>query len=159
MDNSKRERTMVIATIILAIVLVISAIYDRNSALLKRTLAYELPEGARIVKVEKHGFAFYRVGYEAKIEVNPENPEEVLKCFVEGYDFSGGMMTGNEYQRMSELIFGEDGQFNYVNLRPDPAVGSGVWVCEVITEDEHTILQMLDIEDGDHSYLYIYYIR
>ncbi len=159
MDNSKRERTMVIATIVLAIILLISAIYDRNSALLKRTLAYELPEGAKIVKVEKHGFAFYRVGYEAKIAVDPSRPEAVLQCFVDGYDFSGSMMSESEFQEVYDYLFGEDGQFDYVNLKPSPATGSRVWMCEVITEDEHTIVQFLDIESGDQAYLYIYYVR
>lgn len=159
MDNSKRERTMIIATIVLAVILLISAVYDRNSALLKRTLAYELPEGSKIVKMEKHGFAFYRVGYEARVAVDAAHPEEVLQCFVDGYDFSGSMMTEGEYQEMSEYLFGEDGQFDYVNLRPNPAAGSRVWMCEVITEDEHTIVQFLDIEAGDQAYLYIYYVR
>lgn len=159
MESNKREKTMVTVTIALVIVLIISFIYDRNGAVLKRTLAYELPDDAKIVEMNKYGFSFYRVGYEAKILVNADNPEEILQCFVDGYDFSGSMMSGSEYADLQNLIFAEDGELSFAKIKPEPAPGSGVWMCEVVTQDDHTIVQLLDIEAGDNSYLYIYYIR
>jgi len=159
MNDGKKDKILVIVTVVLAIFLVICCIYDRKEALIARTLAYDLPEGSKIVEIDKHGFSFYRVGYEAKVLVDAENPEEVLQCFVEGYNFSGSIMSYSEYQEISDILFGEDGQISYAKIKPDPMSDTGVWMCEVITEEGHTIVQLLDLETGNQSYLYIYYIR
>ncbi|MCQ2515924.1 MAG: hypothetical protein MJ094_03585 [Saccharofermentans sp.] len=159
MNQNRRERILIITTIVLALFMIGCFIYDSSKNLLKRTLAYELPQYAKVVEIDKHGFSFYRVGYEAKVLVDANNPEDILACFVNGYDFSGSMMSYQEYQEISELLFGEDGQLSYADIVPNPASGSGVWMCEVITEEGHTIVQLLDIENSDDSYLYIYYIR
>jgi|GEM_PF-851598 len=154
-----RDKVIVAITVILVIGLFAAAFYDRNSALLSRTLAYEIPEDLELVDIDKHGFMFYRVGYEAKFEIDPENPEEILQQFVIGYDFSGTMLSESEYREVAELYFGEDGEFSYVDLQPAPASGTSVWMMQVITEDEHEIVHFIDLEAGNHAYLYIYYVR
>ena len=153
-----KEKILVFITVMMVVILLAAAFYDRSPALLRRTLAYELPDDVKLVDIDKHGFMFYRVGYEAKFEINPENPEEILSCFLDGYDFSGSMLSYNEYKGLETELF-SDSMYSYVKLRPDPVAGSGVWSMEVITEDDHDILHFIDLEEGEHSYLYIYYVR
>jgi hypothetical protein len=138
-------------------VLIVAAFYDRSSALLDRTLAYDLPDYAKIEEIDKHGFMFYRVGYEAKISINAYKPEDILTCFVQGYDFSGNMLSPADYEEISSEMF--ENEYSYVRIKPQPAPGSSIWMMEVITEEGHRILHFIDIEAGDHAYLYIYYVR
>ncbi|MBP5179954.1 MAG: hypothetical protein J6127_01535 [Clostridiales bacterium] len=157
MRQEKKEKILIVVTILVVALLLVATYYDRSSALLKRTLAYRLPDYARVDSIDKHGFMFYRVGYEAKISINAAKPEDILTCFVQGYDFSGNMLSLDEYEEISNDMF--ENEYSYVKIRPQPAPGSSVWMMEVITEEGHRIVHFMDIEAGDHAYLYIYYVR
>ena len=157
MNSQKKEKILVAVTVVMVVILIAGFIYDRTPALLKRTLNYKLPEDTRVVDIDKHGFLFYRVGYEAKVEINAYNPEEILTCFVQGYDYSGEMLERSVYDAVSSEIFSE--YYSYAKIKPDPAPGSSVWMMEITTEEGHRILHFMDIEEGDHAYLYIYYVR
>lgn len=152
-----KEKILVAVTTIMVIILIVCAIYDRTPALMARTLAYDLPEDTRVVSVDKHGFMFYRVGYEAKVEIDPANPEEILTCFVQGYDDSGYMLSQEEFEAMTGYMY--ENYYSYVDLKPNPAPGSTVWFQEADTPDGHHVMHFMDIEEGDHAYLYIYYVR
>ena len=153
----KKEKILVAVTVITLVLLIVCAFYDRSSALLDRTLAYRLPADTKLVDMDKHGFMFYRVAYEARVEIDPENPEELLTCFVEAYGDSGQMISGEEFTTMTEYMY--NNYYSYVKLKPSPAPGSYVWMQESDTPDGHHVIHFIDLEAGDHAYLYIYYVR
>lgn len=153
----KNEKILLAVTVIMVLVLIVCLYFDRSSALLSRTLAYKLPEDTELVDIDKHGFMFYRVGYEAKVEINPYNPEEILTCFVQGYGDSGRMLSESEFAALSSYMF--DNYYSYVDLKPHPAPGSSVWMQEADIPGGHHVLHFIDIETGDRAYLYIYYVR
>lgn len=152
-----KEKILVAVTIIMVIILIVCFYFDRSSALLARTLAYDLPSDVRLVDIDKHGFLFYRVGYEAKFEVDAGNPEEILTCFVQGYEDSGRMLSREEFDLMTSAMY--ENYYSYVDIKPSPAPGSNIWFQEAETPEGHHVLHFLDIEEGDQAYLYIYYVR
>ncbi len=152
-----KEKILVAVTVIMVIILIVCIYFDRSSALLARTLAYDLPSDVHLVDIDKHGFLFYRVGYEAKFEVDPGNPEEILTCFVQGYNDSGRMLTREEFDLMTGAMY--ENYYSYVELKPSPAPGSSIWFQEAETPEGHHVLHFIDIEEGNHAYLYIYYVR
>ena len=152
-----KEKVLVAVTAICVIVLIVCLIYDRSSALMERTLRYTLPEDTKLVDIDKHGFLFYRVSYEAKVEIDPENPEEILTCFVQGYDDSGRMLSGEEFEVMTSSM--RESFYDYVDIWPHPAPGSYIWFQEADDKDGHHVLHFIDLAEGDHAYLYIYYVR
>ena len=154
----KKEKILITVTMIMLLLLGICAFYDRSSALLDRTLAYDLPADTKLVDMDKHGFMFYRVAYEAKVEIDPENPEELLTCFCQAYNGeSGEMISGSDFAVMSEYMF--ENYYSYVSLRPSPAPGSSVWMQEADIPGGHHVLHFIVLEPDDHAYLYIYYVR
>lgn len=153
----KKEKILVVVTVVMLVILAVCVVYDRTPALMRRTLAYELPEDTKLVDIDKHGFLFYRVAYEAKVEIDPENPEEILTCFVQGYGDSGRMLTMEEFTTMTDYMY--ENFYSYTSLHPTPSAGSYIWMQEADTEDGHHVLHFIDIEDEDHAYLYIYYVR
>lgn len=153
----KKEKILVAVTVIMLVILAVCVVYDRTPALMSRTLAYDLPEDTKVVDIDKHGFLFYRVAYEAKVEIDPNNPEEILTCFVQGYGDSGRMLSHEEFTTMTDYMY--ENFYSYTNLHPTPSEGSYIWMQEADTEDGHHVLHFIDIEDEDHAYLYIYYVR
>ena len=156
-DAKKKEKILVAVTVIMLVILAVCVVYDRTPALMSRTLAYELPEDTKVVDIDKHGFLFYRVAYEAKVEIDPNNPEEILTCFVQAYGDSGRMLTMEEFTTMTDYMY--ENFYSYTSLHPTPSAGSYIWMQEADTEDGHHVLHFIDIEDEDHAYLYIYYVR
>ncbi len=153
----KKDKILVAVTVIMVLILIVCFYFDRSSALLSRTLAYDLPSDVKLVDIDKHGFLFYRVAYEAKFEIDPENPEELLQCFVQGYEDSGRMLSQEEFDTMTEAMYVN--YYDYVNLKPNPAPGSHVWFQEADTPDGHHVMHFMDVEEGEQAYLYIYYVR
>ncbi len=154
---SKKEKILVTVTVIMVLLLGVCLFYDRSSALMARTLAYELPSDTRLVDIDKHGFMFYRVGYEAKVEINPDNPEEILALFAQSYGNTGEQLSNSDFHTTAEYMF--NNYYSYVSLKPQPLPGTGVWMQDSDTADGHHILHFIDLEEGDHAYLYIYYVR
>lgn len=154
---TKKEKILVTVTVIMVLLLGVCLFYDRSSALMARTLAYELPSDTRLVDIDKHGFMFYRVGYEAKVEINPECPEEILVLFDQNYGDIGEQLSNSEFETTANYMF--DNYYSYVSLKPQPLPGTAVWMQDTETEDGHHILHLIDLEEGDHAYLYIYYVR
>jgi len=154
---SKKEKILVTVTLIMVILLVVCFVYDRTPALMGRTLDYTLPEDTRIVDIDKHGFMFYRVGYEAKVEINPENPEEILTLFVENYGDSGNPLSYSDYEMTANYMF--ENYYSYVDIKPQPLAGTIIWMHEADLEGGHHVLHFIDLEEGDRAYLYIYYVR
>ncbi len=153
----KKEKTLVAVTIVMVAILIVCLIYDRNSAVLRRTLPYSLPADTKLVDMDKHGFMFYRVGYEARVEIDPNNPEELLTCFFDAFGDAGEMLSGEDFAAMENYMF--EHYYSYADIRPAPAPGSHVWMQEADIGDGHHVLHFIDIEAGDHAYLYIYYVR
>lgn len=154
---AKKEKILVAVTVILVVIMAVCFYYDRSSALIRRTLPLKLPDDVKLVDIDKHGFLFYRVGYEAKFEINAYNPEEILEYFIQSYGDSGQMLPGADYQTMSDYMF--ENYYNYVDLKPHPAEGSGVWMMETDLEGGHHVLNFIVLEPNDHAYLYVYYTR
>lgn len=153
----KKEKILVAVTILMVAILAACFYYDRNSALIHRTLPRDLPDDIKLVDIDKHGFMFYRVGYEAKYEIDPNNPEEMLIYFDQVFGQSGEMLSGYEYQIMADYMF--DNYYSYVDLKPNPVSGTGVWMQEADIEGGHHVLNFIVLEPGDHAYLYVYYTR
>ena len=153
----KKDKILAAVTILTVVILVVCVIYDRSSALMARTLAYTLPNDTKLIDIDKHGFLFYRVSYEAKVEINPEHPEEILTCFLEGYGDSGRMLSRDEFDTMTQYMF--ENFYSYVEIRPEPSSGTSIWMFETDTPEGHHILHFMDLEEGNHGYLYIYYVR
>lgn len=154
---SKKEKILVTVTTVMVIIMIACFVYDRTPALMSRTLAYTLPEDTKLVDIDKHGFLFYRVAYEAKVEIDANNPEELLTLFVQAYGDSGRMLSMEEYTTMTDYMF--DNFYSYTKMHPSPAPGSYIWMQEADTADGHHVLHFIDIEEGDRAYLYIYYVR
>lgn len=153
----KKEKILVAVTVIMVLVLAVCAYFDRTSALMGRTLAYELPADTKVVDIDKHGFLFYRVGYEAKVEINPENPEEILDLFTTCYGNTGEQLSYSDFEATANYMF--ENFYSYVSLKPQPLPGTGIWMQDSDTADGHHILHFIDLEEGNHAYLYIYYVR
>ncbi|MCR5201300.1 MAG: hypothetical protein K6C38_09330 [Saccharofermentans sp.] len=153
----KKEKILVAVTILMVAILAACFYYDRNSALIHRTLPYKLPDDVKLVDIDKHGFLFYRVSYEAKYEINAYNPEEILTFFVQAYGDSGQMLSNSDYQTMAAYMF--ENYYSYVDLKPNPAPGSGVWMQEADLVGGHHVLNFIVLEPNEHAYLYVYYTR
>ncbi|MBR1796878.1 MAG: hypothetical protein IJ757_02540 [Clostridiales bacterium] len=154
---TKKEKNLIIVTVVMVLLLAVCALYDRSSALISRTLPYELPADTKLVDIDKHGFMFYRVAYEAKIEIDPSNPEEILTCFVDGFGDSGDMISHAEFDSMSQYMY--DNYYSYVRIKPEPVTGSTIWLHEAELPGGHSVIHFIDLEEGEHAYLYIYYVR
>ena len=154
---SKKEKTLIAVTVVMLLLLAVCLFYDRTSALMARTLGYELPSDTKLVDIDKHGFMFYRVGYEAKVEINPENPEEILTVFVEKFGDSGTPLSYSDYELTANYMF--ENYYSYVDIKPQPLDGTIIWMQEADLEGGHHVLHFIDLEEGDRAYLYIYYVR
>lgn len=144
-----------IVLVCLTVVLLLGAFFmffnDRNSAVLDRTLQYELTDDMQIVQMKKHGSVFSRSSYEARIRIDANNPEAVVERIATAYDFAGALFPPLEYADLATQIF--DG----ITIIPHPEEKTSVWVMSCIDDNGHEITHIMCAEGPGEAYLYIYY--
>ncbi|MBO4638078.1 MAG: hypothetical protein J5685_13175 [Clostridiales bacterium] len=148
-----RDKILIGLTVILLIILGVVFWYDRNSAVLERTLPYQLTDDMKIVEMNKHGSLFARSSYEVKIRISHEDPESVMDMISEAYDFGGGFIGPEEYADFS------NGLFDGFRIRPNPEPNTFIWVMSAKDEGYHEVTHIICSESATDAYLYIYYNR
>lgn len=159
-----RKDSMVFIFGILAILMVGILIgglyYDRNSAVLDRTLDYDITdinEDAKLISMNKHGSIFDRKQYEARIRFpnTPDNQRDAVNKLVEIYKFPGAFLTVEDYQNFkSEVLSG-------YKMKPKPIERANeyIWCQGVELSGGHTIYHIMCEESSEYCYLYIYYSK
>ncbi|MBR6879748.1 MAG: hypothetical protein IKN14_01530 [Clostridiales bacterium] len=150
---SKRDLTLIMITILLVAGMVIMLFTDRNSAVLERTLDYDLPVSSEIVEMKKHGSLFSRSSYEAKITLSIDAPEQLQSTIIKTYGVDGTYISQDEFETMKNDIF------EGMTIIPSPQIHTTMWLQNVKTKDGHKITHIMCAEDDSHAYLYIYYNR
>ena len=149
----KKEKILVVITIVLIGLLIWGFIYDRDSAVLERTIPDIVnSDDIELVTMKKYGMMLHRVAYEAKFTITEgHEPDEVWARLSSNYDFSGSWLSYEEFQG-----FADENLKSYSYI-PKPAAGSGAYVMAIEDSEGHHVCQVMDIENGDDVYLYIYY--
>lgn len=124
MKISKKDIVLIIATVIMLGVLIGGFIYDRTPALLDRTNCFLISEdeNLNVVEIDKHGFLYNRVAYEAKIEIVGGYWETYYLSLANLYENPGQLMDFKEFQKYSEQ------NLNKVSIRPHPSNDATVWL-------------------------------
>ena len=146
-----RNTALVGLTLILIIAMGVMFFNDRNSAVLERTLQYELTDDMQIVQMKKHGSIFSRSAYEARIRIDADNPEAAVELISEAYDFGGAVFPPPDYEDLASQIF--DG----IDIIPHPEENTAVWVMSCRDDNFHEVTHIMCAEGTGEAYLYIYY--
>jgi len=150
----KSEFMMIIVAVALVAALVISLVYDRNSALLERTLKYEITDDMKIVRVDKHGSWFNRTSYEAKVKIPHDDPLIIMDSIINAYDgFEGEFISYDQYLTFADTVL--DG----VKLKPDVEEGTTVWMQGVKIAGGESVYHIIASASQTDAYLYIYYSK
>lgn len=147
-----KDIALMIITLILIIILVIALIYDRNSAILKRTLPFKVESPISLVSMEKYGSIIYRTSYEAKIRVPHDDPYVVINPICEAYGIPGNFLFYNEY-----MEFLEKGVFDDVKIKPNPESGTTVWQASIGTTTGEQMTFIVCSESNVDAFLYVYF--
>lgn len=148
------KKTVALIILLVAVIgaLVAGLIYDRDEALIARTQPLPLgQDGIEVVEMHKHGFIFHRSGYEAKISIPHDHPEDMVQYLADLYQFDGELMLNAQYQMFCEEVF--DGSM----MEPVVEEGTNVWVQGAGVEDGANVVNIIVSEDSTHAYLYVYY--
>ena len=151
--SSKKDFLLLIVTVLLIAGIIAMFVYDRNSAVLERTLDYDLPFSCEVVEMKKHGSLFSRSSYEAKIKISHENPDPMLNTIIEAYGVEGTLLSYHEFEDIKDKLF-ED-----IDIVPEPEHETTLWMQNVETSDGHKITHFMCAESETEAYLYIYYTR
>lgn len=162
MDKKKIKDIILIAiTVILIGVLVGGFIYDRNDALIARTnrVALTGDDNLEIVSMNKVGFLFRRVAYEAKIHVKESNYDTWSQYIIRIAETYGGEGQIFDYTQYKEY---EATALDSVTIKPNPREDSFIWVLGVplVEDKKENIVYIVTIEGEDAQvYIYLYYSR
>jgi len=151
---TKRDITMIAITVILIGALVAAFIYDRNSAVLKRTAPQVFYEDTNIelVGMSKQGMMFNRVAYSAKFKIIDGYWENYLIVLSNQLGTEGIFMEINEFKQYSAKTL--TGQ-RYI---PQPTDSSITWMGGM-GDDKSGIICLLDQEADGSAYIYLYYSK
>lgn len=151
---SKKDKSLIVVTILLVIVLIFGFVYDRKTALIARTTPFDIESGA-IVAIEKQGMLFYRRGYQAKIQINQNLADYFVLQLADYYGYGGYVISGQEY--LEELYEDMKNEAIY----PVPLYDSSVWIQSMNDPNEPDVqlTYIIDYELGDKMYMYIYFNR
>ena len=140
MKVSKKDIILIVVTVIMLGVLVGGFIYDRTPALLDRTNCFLISEdeNLNVVNIEKHGFLYNRVAYEAKIEILDGYWETYYFALANLYENQGQLMDFKEFQNYSEE------NLNKVSIRPHPSNDATVWLMGTKLEADKNSYKILN---------------
>lgn len=149
---SKKDKILIVITIILVAVLIGGFVWDYNGFLLKRTLKIEITDDMDVISMNKAGTLFYRKAYEARIKLPREKAEDELNLIIQTY--------GADPEIMSDVDFAHfaDESFKSELLKPQPVSGTEVAVVKA-TDGDDLVTFMMDVENESDAFIYVYYYR
>lgn len=150
---SKKDKRLIVITIILVIVLIAGFIWDKNSYVLDRTLDTPISSDMEIKSVKKFGFMFYRKAYQAKIAISPDIAQAKLDEIALTVKEPPEVLSYDEFQKYKEE------SFNKELLIPNPMLGTEVAIIKSVTSKNDYATYMIDIESDTEAYIYIYFAR
>ena len=155
--KGKKDVILIVVTVIMIIVLVVGYIYDRNTAVLKRTLDYAVTEDENLefVKMNKVGFLYMRAAYEAKFKIKDSNADNYIIDIASHY---GGLGQMFDYTQFKEY---EADALSAVSIKPNPKEDSFTWVIGVPLREntDEKAVYIISIEADNNAFLYVYYSR
>ena len=146
-----KDLKIVIAIALMIVVLLSSFIYNRPSFLASRTLPYDLPKEAEIVESRRFGVLYWTKGYQMKIKISHENPEEYLDILMSAYDQPGHFMSYEEYQEFATSIFQER------DIIPVVEENTNVYVSVFEMESGESVTHIIASADQFDAYMYVYW--
>lgn len=145
---------LIIAAVVLILITAGLYLFDDSTKLVQRTNEFELTEDMEIVKVKKHGIPSFRVGYEAKIKVDHNDPWTTVDLLVDAYPgIQCDILNYENYLATSHELF------EGYSVIPSPEYNSNVWIGVYSDVDEHDYVFFIDSESPTDAYLYIYYSK
>lgn len=152
MDSAKKDKILVVVTIVLLLVLAASFVWDRNTFVLQRTLKIEMTDDMELISMSKYGVMFYRKAYQARIRIDRDIAEQKLDMIVNTYGTDPEIMDYDSYKEFADKTFQKE------ILRPAPLVGTEVAVIKAL-DGEHQVTFMIDVENDTDAFIYVYYHR
>lgn len=149
---SKKDKILITVTIVLILVLIGGFVWDYNKFVLRRTLKIEITEDMDIISMKKVGILYYRKAYEVRIRIPRDNAETMLNKVATTYGCEPEIMSYNDYQSFANTTFKSE------LVKPAPELNTEVAVIKA-TDEDHMVTFMIDVENSNDSFLYIYYYR
>lgn len=149
---SKKDKILIVVTVVLLIVLIGGFVWDYNKFVLDRTLKIEITDDMKVVAMNKVGILYYRKAYEAKIQIPAERAEDMLNVIANNYEGELNIMDFDSFQEYAA------GLFNSEVLKPSPMYGTEVAEIRAVDGD-HDVTFFIDIETETDAYIYVYYLR
>lgn len=150
---SKKDKRLIVITIIMIIVLVIGFVWDKNDFVLERTLDTHLSSEMEIKSMKKYGFMFWRKAYQAKILISPLDAQSTLTNLAYTLEVQPEVLSYDEFQKYKEESFERE------VLVPEPINGTEVAIIKSVTSNGDYATYMIDIESDTEAYIYIYFAR
>ncbi len=150
----KRDKCMIVVTVLLVLLLAFGLFYDRSKALIERTTPFKL-EDREIVAIDKQGMMFYRRGYQAKIEIDEETANYCVNYLSEYYGCEGYILDSLKY---GQELYDE---MSKENIHPVPDLDTSLWILAMndVENSKYQISYIIDYEIDQKMYLYIYFNR
>lgn len=151
---TKKDLTLISATIFMVILLIFGFIYDRTPALVERTTPLDM-SGANIIEVNKVGMMLYRRSYQIKIKVDMAVANQIIDELAVYYNYGGYVLTSEDY--MAQLY--EDMQNEPIH--PYPGIMTSVWVLSMNDPQKpnYQVTYIIDYENDNNMYLFVYFNR
>ncbi len=150
---NKKDRNLIIVTVVLLLALIFGFVWDMNSFVLKRTLDVEITEEMSVERMRKFGMMFYRKAYEAKIHVDRSKAEQVLNYIASSVGVQPDVMDYDSFLKYADETFDKE------IVKPNPIEGTEVVVIKSVTSDGDYATFMMDVESDNDAYIYIYFAR
>lgn len=149
---SKKDKILIVVTVVLLVALVGGFVWDYNKFVLKRTLKIEITEDMDIISMKKVGILYYRRAYETRIRIPRDNAENVLNDISQAYECEADVMPYNDYLTFAQQTFQKE------LVQPAPEANTEVAVIQA-TDGDHLVTFMIDVENSNDAFVYIYYYR
>ena len=157
MEITKKEKYLIVITVILVLILAFGFYYDRNSALIDRTnhIAFSKDANLKLEKINKAGFLYARQSYEAKFRILDNNWENYFNAISKEYGAGGGLCGIDGYKLFETEALSKN------TIKPQPKADAMVWILGVPIDNKtkQNVVYITDTEGDGNSYLYIYYSR
>lgn len=157
MEITKKEKILIVITVILVIILGFGFYYDRSSALVDRTnrVAFSQDENLKLVKINKVGFLFARQSYEAKFRIVNNNWQDYFASISTAYGGGGGLCKIAGYKEFESQALSKN------TMKPKPKDDATIWILGTTlgSNTKQNVVYVIDTEVDGNSYLYIYYSR
>ncbi|MCR5804032.1 MAG: hypothetical protein K6G47_07190 [Clostridia bacterium] len=149
---SKKDKILIVITAVLVLALIGGFIWDYNKFVLDRTLKVEITDDMEIISMKKVGILYYRKAYEARIRIHRDDAEELLNTLATTYNCEPEIMSYTDYQSFASSTFQKE------LVKPAPELNTEVAVIKA-TDEDHMVTFMIDVENSNDAFLYIYYYR